>query len=198
MSSSRKVTKMGIDIVGRKHKKGSNRTAPKSKNVYLALLVKLYRFLARRTSSNFNKTVLKRLFMSKMNRAPLSLSKIVKLMQGKEGKVAVLVGTVTDDVRLLNVPKLTVCALRFTTAAHTRIVNAGGSVMTFDQLALKAPTGANTVLLRGPRNSREAVSHFGAPGVPGSHAKPYTSGKKGRKNEAARGRRNSRGWKVRA
>ena len=37
--------------------------------------------------------------------------------------------------------------------------------MTFDQLALLAPTGAGTVLLRGPKNSREAVKHFGkAPG----------------------------------
>ncbi len=37
--------------------------------------------------------------------------------------------------------------------------------MTFDQLALVAPTGSNCVLLRGPKNSREAVKHFGpAPG----------------------------------
>ena len=43
--------------------------------MYLKLLVKLYRFLARRTDSDFNKTVLKRLFMSKINRPPLSLSK---------------------------------------------------------------------------------------------------------------------------
>ena len=45
-----------------------HRSAPKSENVYLKLLVKLYRFLARRTDSDFNKTVLKRLFMSKTNR----------------------------------------------------------------------------------------------------------------------------------
>lgn len=39
--------------------------------------------------------------------------------------------------------------------------------MTFDQLALVAPTGSNCVLLRGPKNSREAVKHFGpAPGEP--------------------------------
>lgn len=34
--------------------------------------------------------------------------------------------------------------------------------MTLDQLALRSPTGANTILLRGRRNSREAVKHFGA------------------------------------
>ena len=33
----------------------------------------LYQFLVRRTESNFNKVVLKRLFQSKTHRAPLSL-----------------------------------------------------------------------------------------------------------------------------
>jgi hypothetical protein len=46
------------------------------------------------------------------------------------------------------------------------LVQAGGEIITFDQLALIAPTGSNTVLLRGPKNSREAVKHFGpAPGA---------------------------------
>lgn len=52
------------------------------------------------------------------------------------------------------------------------------------------------ILLRGPKNAREAVKHFGpAPGVPHSHSKPYVRSK-GRKFERARGRRNSRGFKV--
>lgn len=60
-------------------------------------------------------------------------------------------------------------------------------MLTFDQLALLAPTGSNTVLLRGPKNSREAVKHFGpAPGVPHSTTKPYVRSK-GRKFEKARG-----------
>ena len=50
-------------------------------------------------------------------------------------------------------------------------------------------------LLRGPKSHREAVKHFGAPGVPGSHAKPYVR-HKGRKFEKARGRRKSRGYKA--
>ena len=56
-----------------------------------------------------------------------------------------LVGTVTDDVRTYEVPALRVCALRFTETARARIVKAGGECMTFDQLALIAPTGSNTV-----------------------------------------------------
>ena len=183
-----------------------------------------------------------------------------------------LVGTVTDDVRLYEVPKLRLVALRVTETARARILKArpcvwlclqapaqrwfgarvcpaqslsrkqqvlelrvalspgsgrgpvawqeaactraqcvflvealvsdgcfwcsqaGGEILTFDQLALAAPTGSNCVLLRGPKNAREAVKHFGAPGVPGSHAKPFVRSK-GRKFEKARGRRKSCGFK---
>jgi large subunit ribosomal protein L18e len=176
---------MGIDLIAGGRNKKTKRTAPKSDNVYLKLLVKLYKFLARRTDSKFCKVVLKRLFMSRINRPPLSLSKLSHFMAGKEGSTAVLVGKVTDDVRLTTCPKLKVCALGVTETARARIVAAGGEVITFDQLALAAPTGTGTVLLRGPKSHREAVKHFGAPGVPGSNAKPFVRSK-GRKCVTAR------------
>jgi len=185
---------MGIDLASH-HVKNKNRKEPVSQNVYLRLLIKLYRFLARRTGSSFNQVVLKRLCMSKTNRPPISLSKLARFLKNKETKTAVIVGTVTDDQRLYDVPKLTVCALRFTETARARITKAGGTCLTFDQFALQRPTGSNTVLIRGPKNSREAVKHFGAPGVPGSHTKPKVRSK-GRKFERARGRRNSCGFRV--
>ncbi|KAI9810395.1 MAG: 60S ribosomal protein L18 [Pycnora praestabilis] len=157
---------MGIDLDDH-HVRSSHRKAPKSDNVYLKLLVKLYRFLARRTDSHFNKTVLRRLFMSRINRPPMSISRIKMVAMNQhaakehEGKTIVIVGTVTDDNRLLEVPKMSIAALRFTATARARIEAAGGECMTMDQLALKAPTGANTLLLRGPKNAREAVKHFG-------------------------------------
>jgi large subunit ribosomal protein L18e len=100
-----------------------------------------------------------------------------------------IVGTVTNDVRFLNVPQgLKVAALKFTTAARKRIVAAGGHAYTFDQLAQLAPTGKNVLLLRGPRD-REAKRHFGlAPGQKGSHTAPRVRAE-GRKFERARGRR---------
>ncbi|KAK1325514.1 60S ribosomal protein L18-2 [Acorus calamus] len=187
---------MGIDLVAGGKSKKTKRTAPKSDDIYLKLLVKLYRFLVRRTGSKFNAVILKRLFMSKTNKPPISISRLAKFMSGKEGKIAVIVGTVTDDTRVYEVPALKVTALRFTGTARARILKAGGECLTFDQLALRAPLGQNTVLLRGPKNAREAVKHFGkAPGVPHSHTKPYVRAK-GRKFEKARGRRNSRGFKV--
>ncbi|KAF5862826.1 hypothetical protein ETB97_011066 [Aspergillus alliaceus] len=152
---------MGIDL-DRHHVRSSHRKAPKSENVYLQVLVKLYRFLARRTDSNFNKVVLRRLFMSRINRPPVSLSRIASnVTDAHKGKTIVVIGSVTDDNRLLNVPKLSVAALRFTATARARIEKAGGETLTLDQLALRAPTGANTLLLRGPKNAREAVKHFG-------------------------------------
>ncbi|KAH9050118.1 60S ribosomal protein L18 [Lactarius hengduanensis] len=186
---------MGIDIAKHHVKKGA-RTAPASEDPYLLLLVKLYRFLARRTDSKFNKAILHRLFLSKINRPPVSLSRIIKetgKVEDLSSKVVVQVGTVTDDVRLLEIPKLSVAALRFTKGAKERILKAGGEALTLDQLALRAPTGSNTVLLRGKRNTREAVKHFGM--GPHKHKKPHTTSK-GRKFERARGRRKSRGFKV--
>lgn len=97
--------------------------------------------------------------MSRINRPPLSLSRLAQFAQ--PDKTLVIIGTITDDNRLLTVPKLTVAALRFTATARARIEKAGGECLTLDQLALRAPTGANTLLLRGPKNSREAVKHFG-------------------------------------
>ncbi|KAH3872634.1 60S ribosomal protein L18-like [Dreissena polymorpha] len=188
---------MGIDISHR-FKRKVRRTAPKSDDIYLRLLVKLYRFLARRTNAKFNKIVLKRLFMSKINRPPVSIAKLTRMMKksGREDKTAVVVGTVTDDLRLLKIPKLKVCALRVTERARGRILKAGGEILTFDQLALKAPKGRNTVLMQGRRNAREANRHFGpAPGVPHSKTAPFVRSK-GRKFEKARGRRSSRGYKV--
>ncbi|KIM67674.1 hypothetical protein SCLCIDRAFT_13851 [Scleroderma citrinum Foug A] len=186
---------MGIDLKSH-HVKKSQRTAPKSEDPYLLLLVKLYRFLARRTDSNFNKAILHRLFLSKINRPPISLSRLAMETASTpdlDSKIVVSVSTVTDDVRLTEAPKLSVAALRFTRAAKDRIIKAGGEALTLDQLALRAPTGANTVLLRAKRNTREAVKHFGM--GPHKHKKPYTTSK-GRKFERARGRRKSRGFKV--
>lgn len=60
---------------------------------------------------------------------------------------------------------MSVCALRFSETARKRIVAAGGECLTFDQLALKAPTGSHCVLLRGSI-LRETDKHFGpAPGI---------------------------------
>merc|ERR1712142_1275006 len=123
-----------------------------------------------------------------------SIARLIRKMKGQEDKIAVVVGTITDDMRIFAVPKLTVVALHVSEKARERILKAGGEILTFDQLALRAPTGKNTVLLQGRRTARTANRHFGAPGVPNSKTKPLVR-TKGRKFERARGRRSSRGYK---
>ncbi|KAF5097439.1 hypothetical protein D0Z03_001405 [Geotrichum reessii] len=186
---------MGIDSTRKQHVRSGHRSAPKSDNVYLKLLVKLYRFLARRTDSKFNKVILRSLFLSKINRPPVSVSRIARSLKskGNENKIVVVTGTVTDDARLYEVPKVTIAALKVTETARARILKAGGEIITFDQLARRAPTGQNTLLVRGPRNSRESVRHFGM--GPHKNKAPRIMSK-GRKFERARGRRASRGFKV--
>jgi large subunit ribosomal protein L18e len=105
----------------------------------------------------------------------------------------VVVGTVTNDERYTTLPKMSVCALRFSKNARNRILKAGGRCLTFDQLALERPNGQNTILLRGRTMTRESVRHFR--GVHGNHAKPYVR-HRGKKFERARGRRAARGFKV--
>jgi large subunit ribosomal protein L18e len=131
--------------------------------------------LSRRTDSAFNKIVYKRLNQSNTTRYPISISRLTKLAgaESSKDKILCIVGNVLNDERLLVVPKLNVCALKFSDAARARIVKAGGTCYTFDQLAKIAPTGTNTWLLRAPRR-REAQRHWGgAPGIPGDSVAPY-------------------------
>merc|ERR1712014_529227 len=122
--------KMGVDL-DRHHVASGHRKAPHSDNPYLKLLHKLFSFLARRTDSKFNQTVLRRLRMSKVNRPPISLSKICAVTNNPssakayEGKIRAVVGAVTDDNRLYEVPKMTVCALRFTKTAREAVKHFG-------------------------------------------------------------------------
>ena len=153
--------------------------------------------MTRRTESKFNKVIHKRLNQSRLNRFPISVSRISRILAKNGAKpdnkansrIVAVVGTVTDDIRFLNVPQgLRVCALRFTGSAAARIRAAKGECLTFDQLAQVAPKGKGVLLVRGPR-SREAKRHFGLyPGQKGSHTAPRVR-TEGRKFERARGRR---------
>lgn len=162
--------------------------------------MQLYSFMSRRTDSKFNQVVHKRLNQSRLNRYPISISRISRILgndnsKAPEGKtkfnsrIVAVVGTVTNDARFLNVPQgMRICALKFTESARNRIRAAKGECLTFDQLAQLAPQGKNVLLVRGPRD-REAKRHFGLyPGQKGSHAAPRTRAE-GRKFERARGRR---------
>lgn len=155
---------MAIDLIrgGRIANRGIRRT--KSTNSYIKTLIKLYSFLNRRTESKFNTVIHKRLNQSRLNRYPISISRIARTLGNDNApvpagqtkfnsRILAVVGTVTNDNRFLNVPEgLRVCALKFTTEARQRILAAKGQCLTFDQLAQIAPTGKNVLLVRGPRD----------------------------------------------
>ena len=182
---------MGIDLKNQGRTKSRYSRTATTKNNYHQLLIKLYKFLARRTDAPFNEVVHKRLNQSRITRYPISISKLIKHADtdDKKGKILVVVGKVLNDERLLQVPKLRVCALQFTETARAKIIKAGGECISFNELVKIAPEGKNTVLLRG-RRSREALKHFG-PGVgtPGSHTKPYVLNANHRSKERQYGHR---------
>eukprot|EP01083_Nonionella_stella_P076315 207909_1 len=163
---------MGIDLEKKKRgrRKLTRRRAPKSSNVYLKLLHDLYGFLSRRTNSKFNATVAKRLVMSRNHRPVVSLTRVALSYQKRIGAqtnnnnkdtIIVAVANVTDDSRILTVPKgLKLCCLKISESARKRIIEAGGEILTFDELALREPLGKNTYLLRGPLKARAAYRFF--------------------------------------
>ena len=186
---------MGVDMNHRLGRK--TRREPKSENVQLRSLFNLYSFIARRSGSDFNKKIAHRLCLSNTNRRPLSVSRLAVALKDRDAEtIAVVVGKIVNDERLLTVPAMNVCALGFSETARARILAAGGKCLTFDQLAIQRPTGDNCLLLEGDRKRREAVTHFGqAPGDDNSKARPKVRAY-GRKFEKARGRRKSRLYHV--
>uniref|UniRef100_A0A2I3HY04 Large ribosomal subunit protein uL15/eL18 domain-containing protein n=1 Tax=Nomascus leucogenys TaxID=61853 RepID=A0A2I3HY04_NOMLE len=156
---------MGVAIRPNKDQKRS------SQAIYLRLLVKLYRFLARQINSIFDQVMIRKM-----------------KLPGRENKMAAVLGPIKGDVRVQEVLKLKVCALCVTRRSR-------GKILTFDQLALDSPKGSGTILLSGSLKGQEVYQHFGkAPGTPHSHTKPYVRSK-GRKFERARDQRASRDYK---
>eukprot|EP00461_Guttulinopsis_vulgaris_P009476 UN09544 len=135
---------MGIALRAGGRKRDLHRKNPKSNNVYLRLIVRLYKFLARRTGSAFNRAVLRRLVSPNIHRPVMSLTKVnrfTKKALAKNNKlVVVVVGNVTDDARAQVPEGLQLCALRVSEPLRARIAAAGGKVLTFDQLALLSPS----------------------------------------------------------
>ena len=186
---------MGVDLDHRVPRK--QRQQPLTVDPEMKMLHNLYAFLARRTGNDFNAKVAHKLCLSRTNRRPYSVSRLQTALEGKEEEtIAVVVGKITNDERLLKLNKMKVCALKFTETARARILAAGGECITFDQLATLRPTGEKCILLEGDRKKRAVARHFGAaPGDDNSKTRPKVRAY-GRKFEMARGRRKSRFYQA--
>uniref|UniRef100_T1H752 Large ribosomal subunit protein eL18 n=1 Tax=Megaselia scalaris TaxID=36166 RepID=T1H752_MEGSC len=162
----------GIDM-WHKYDRKFRRTEPNFQYVYM----RLYRFLQDRTNKNINRIVLKRLFMRKTNRPPMYL-RVARFLKEVKRVTVLVVRTVTGDIRLLQVPKMTLCALHVTDRVRQHMIKAGGKVL---------PPSKKTLLIQGKRNASVAHKHFGkVPGVPHSNTRTNVCSK-GRKIERASG-----------
>mmetsp|Transcript_35091 Transcript_35091/g.68787 ORF Transcript_35091/g.68787 Transcript_35091/m.68787 type:complete len:152 (-) Transcript_35091:1357-1812(-) len=139
---------------------GKGRSSAKSSNIYLFFLIKIYKFLSRRTNSKINQTILRRLVMSRKNQPSISLSRIIRFGPKERNKTIVVVGKVLNDERVFFIPKLSLCALRISSSAKERILKSGGNVFTLDQFAVKFPTGKNSLLLRGSKSIKKSNLKF--------------------------------------
>ncbi|KAH0482430.1 MAG: uncharacterized protein KVP18_001418 [Porospora cf. gigantea A] len=151
---------MAIDLKKGGRIRKRQRTSCETTDPYRKLLIQLYDYLARRATTKFNVKVHQRLMKSRTHRPPVGMKRLVRLMAEHPAKTAVVVGSVLDDERVYDVPKLSVCAMRVSEACRARIVKSGGEVLTFDQLAERDPKGERCVLLRGPA-TRKQNKHFG-------------------------------------
>lgn len=66
--------------------------------------------MARRTGKKFNSIITKRLMMARRHRPPMSIARLIRYMKRGDNitKIAVVIGTITDDNRIFDVPKFTV------------------------------------------------------------------------------------------
>jgi large subunit ribosomal protein L18e len=93
--------------------------------------------------------------MSRNNQPPISISRIVKHALKNKNKIIVVIGKILNDERFYPIPKLNICALRVSESVKTRILDAGGKIFTFDELAIRFPNGKDLILLRGKKNKKK-------------------------------------------
>ena len=125
-----------------------------SKNHYIQKLVKVYKYISRKTRSKFANAVFKRLSMSRKNIPCISLSSVIAKVPNNSEKIIVVIGKILNDERLLKIPKLTICALKISSSAYKRLNEAGVNIITMDQLLIMSPIGKNTILIRGKKSAK--------------------------------------------
>lgn len=92
---------MGIDIKKGGRIKSRRNKKVKTNDLYKKLLIKLFKFLLRRTHRKIHKDILHRLFLSRVNNPAISISRIAKNLKRQPNLTAVTVCKVTNDERLL-------------------------------------------------------------------------------------------------
>ncbi|KAG0436777.1 60S ribosomal protein L18 [Dictyocoela muelleri] len=143
----------------------------KSRNTYHQSLLNLYKKITENTENQLIHKIVKRLTMTRSNRQPLKISKLIPYAD----KVIVMVGKILDDEKMFSVPKMKIVAHSISRTAHAKLLKNGGEFYTLDQLFVAAPGLKNVELVQGDRTHRLCYKYFGAAGEKGSLTYPRTS-----------------------
>ena len=115
------------------------------------LLVTLYRFMAREP------TVLSTKFAEEVHELHQQVVSVLfpddledEPSPSCEGKIAVIVRIISNDVRVQRVPKLKVCALCVSSRARSHILKVEGKILVWGKVALDSLDSCGSVLLPGP------------------------------------------------
>lgn len=156
------------------------RKIPKSTNDSIKQLHAFFKKIEVASGENAHNTIrkiAKRLTMSKKNRQPVKISKIVELIKDTD-KFPLVVAKVLDDERMLVLPALNIIALSWSKSVEKKIQAAGGSIFTLDQFLRVAGVIDNIMLISGDINARKATKFFGpAPGEKASATYPRQASK---------------------
>lgn len=156
----------------------STRKEPRSKNVYLHALSDFYSKVASNTSVLAIRKISKRLKMSKADRQPVKISKIVEELDGSLDKVAVIVGKVLDDDRMIELPPVRIVALQWSKGVKEKVEKYNGSIVTLDQLFKLCQNMDDICLIAGDKFARKSTKFWGpAPGERNSTTYPRSNQK---------------------
>ncbi|WUR03656.1 ribosomal protein eL18 [Vairimorpha necatrix] len=170
------------------------RKTVKSPNPLLQSLADFYIKVAKNCSNDDIKRIAKRLTMSNKDRPVVRVSEIVKSLNEDSDKVAVVVGKVLDDERLVTLPPMRIVALDWSKSVQEKVERSSGKFFTLDQLFKICSDLNNMVLIQGDRMKRKSAKYWGkSPGQKGSTTLPRANKKQrgGEKRIRMKGRKAS-------
>lgn len=141
-------------------KKTSKRLSRSDKNIYFNSILRLYEFLSRKNVSKFNFLIFKLLRAPNSKKISISLSRLICIAKRNTDKIIVVVGKILNDEKMTNMPVMHVCSLKITESAKKKVVGAGGSFITFDQLAYNNPRGNRVFLVKKPNRSKKTTKRY--------------------------------------
>ncbi|AEA39067.1 60S ribosomal protein L18 (nucleomorph) [Cryptomonas paramecium] len=129
-------------------KKMHKRSLCSEKNIYFDSVLKLYEFLSRKNVSKFSFLIFKLLKSPSSKKMSVSLSRLICIAKKNTNKIIVVVGKILNDERMVTIPAIRICSLKITESAKKKVLEAGGSFITFSQLAYNNPRGNHVFLIK--------------------------------------------------